>query len=171
MALDAATFAQALAERLHGLLGDIEASGPRAAFPLSGLAAEPIARARVVLAGEAAHVLPPIGAQGLNLGLRDAAWLAEIAGGAAERGQDIGGETTLAAYVQARRGDVWTRGAAVDLLNRSLLAGLLPLDLVRGAGIAALGAFPWVRRLAIDSGMGTGGALPALLRPFTPVQI
>ena len=169
--LGADAFGQALTARLHGLLGDILNCSPRSAFPLSGMTAVPIARARTILVGEAAHVLPPIGAQGLNLGFRDAAWLAEIAGQAASAGHDIGGQRVLDAYIAARRNDVWARGAAVDLLNRSLFAGSLPLDLARGAGLAALRAFPWARRLAIDGGMGTGAALPPLLQPYQAAPV
>ncbi len=163
--LDDAAFALELHRRLQGLLGEIGSIGPRVAFPLSGLAAAPLARTRIVLTGEAAHVLPPIGAQGLNLGFRDAAWIAEIVDRAVRAGDDIGGEKALADYVQARRLDVWSRGIAIDLLNRSLIAGFMPLDLARGAGITALAAFPWLRRLAIDGGMGPSGLQPRLLKP------
>ncbi len=169
MCLDEGTFAAELHLRLQGLLGEIGAIGPRAAFPLSGLAAEPPARARTILAGEAAHVLPPIGAQGLNLGFRDAAWIAEIVERQVRAGKDIGGEDALADYVQARRLDVWSRGLAVDLLNRSLISGFLPLHLARGTGMAALAAFPWLRRLAMDSGMGVSGTQPSLLQPYQAV--
>lgn len=165
MQLDADMFARALETRLDGLLGSVATIGPRAAFPLSGLSADPVARARTVLVGEAAHVLPPIGAQGLNLGFRDAAWLAEIAGDAFRDGRDIGGDDVLAAYITSRRVDVWSRGLAVDLLNRSLIADMLPLDLMRGAGLAALGAFPWLRQRVMREGQSPAGAQPALLRP------
>lgn len=167
--LDAETFARALEVRLNGLLGVVDQFGPRAAFPLSGLSADPVARARTILVGEAAHVLPPIGAQGLNLGFRDAAWLAEIVRQAARDGRDIGGSDVLEAYIASRRADVWTRGLAVDLLNRSLLADLVPLDLVRGAGIAALGAVPWLRQRVMREGQSPAGAQPALLRPAVAV--
>src|SRR5262249_46900372 len=71
--LDDERFADELAERLDGLLGGIEGVGPRASFPVAGLTAKSLAAHRIALVGEAGHVLPPIGAQGLNLGLRDAA--------------------------------------------------------------------------------------------------
>ena len=175
MALDDPAFGRALETRLQGLLGTIRNVGPRGAFPLSGLTADPIAQNRIVLVGEAAHVLPPIGAQGLNLGLRDAAWLADVVGMAVSAGHDIGGQNALAAYTDARRTDVGTRSIAVDLLNRSLLADMLPIDLLRGAGIATLSAVPWLRQQVMRHGMGQDlnqslgrpSDRPALLQPFT----
>ncbi len=169
MQLGPRDFAHELETRLNGLLGSVGSAGPRSAFPLSGLDAEPVARCRTLLAGEAAHVLPPIGAQGLNLGFRDAAWIAEIVGRAARAGQDIGGNAVLAAYIAARRVDVWSRGTAVDLLNRSLIADLPPLDLMRGAGLAVLSAFPWLRNRVMREGQGPTGPEPALLRPATTI--
>jgi len=97
--LGEAAFAGELEGRLGGLLGAISDIRPRATFPLSGLSAKPLARNRIVLIGEAGHVLPPIGAQGLNLGFSDAAWIAEIAGSAKADGRDLGGDDVLAAYV------------------------------------------------------------------------
>src|SRR5207244_6278606 len=111
-------FTHGLEARLQGLLGSIQSTGPRAVFPLAGLTAAVVARNRVALIGEAAHVLPPIGAQGLNLGLRDAACLADCVGDALASGEDIGGAATLAAYARARATDVASRTWAVDLLNR-----------------------------------------------------
>lgn len=162
-ALADAELARELEDRLQGLLGTVSRIGPRAAFPLAGLSAAAMAGDRVALVGEAAHVIPPIGAQGLNLGLRDAAWLAEIAGRARTSGADIGGPAALAAYEAARRADVRTRTMAVDLLNRSLIADLLPLDLLRGAGLAAIGALAPLRRLVMREGLAPG-ELPALMR-------
>lgn len=163
--LESQAFARELETRLNGMLGTVGGIGPRAAFPLSGLSADPVAQARTFLVGEAAHVLPPIGAQGLNLGFRDAAWLAEIVGTAQRDGRDTGGRDVLDAYIASRRVDVWSRGLAVDLLNRSLIADALPVDLARGAGIAALLAFPWLRQRVMREGQSPTGALPALLRP------
>lgn len=163
--LDEQRLCRELEERLQGLLGAVGSIGPRATFPLAGLSALTMARSRVALVGEAAHVIPPIGAQGLNLGFRDAAWLAEIAARALSRGEDIGGPAVLAAYDAARRPDIRTRTTAVDLLNRSLIAGLVPLDLLRGAGLAAVGALAPLRRLVMREGIAPSGELPPLLRP------
>ena len=159
-------FARALEDRLQGLLGSVSSVDRRAKFPLAAVTAETMGRRRVALVGEAAHVLPPIGAQGLNLGFRDAAWLAEILPGAKARGTDLGASEVLEAYDEARRTDVSTRTMAVDLLNRSLTADLLPFDLARGAGIVGLNALPWLRRLVMREGIQpTNIELPRLLKP------
>ena len=160
-----APFRAALEARLHGLLGPIGVIGPRGAFPLSGLTAETFGANRVALVGEAGHVIPPIGAQGLNLGLRDAAALADCVAEAAAAGRDPGGAETLASYHAARRGDVASRIWGVDLLNRSLLSDFLPVHLARGAGMFALKSIPALRRFAIGQGLQPTGALPRLMRP------
>ena len=149
-AMNDAEFAEAIAARLGGLLGDITETGPRNAFPLTGLMARKLTGKRLALVGEAAHVMPPIGAQGLNLGFRD---VADLVGCAARASQDPGAPRVLAAYEAARRGDVLMRMAAADLLNRTLVSGLLPLQLARGAGLMALSMFAPLRRAAMRQGM------------------
>jgi 2-octaprenyl-6-methoxyphenol hydroxylase len=162
--LDDEAFAAVLEERLQGALGAIGEVGPRAVHALSGRRAERMGAARIALAGETAHVVPPIGAQGLNLGLRDAAALADCVGEAKARAEDIGGEATLAAYTRARAADVLARSVSIDLLNRSLLMEILPLDMLRGAAAHALASFPSLRRLLMQQGMGLSGPLPSLMR-------
>lgn len=149
-AMSDAEFAQAIAGRLGGLLGDITEIGPRNAFPLGALVARKLTGERLALVGEAAHVMPPIGAQGLNLGFRD---VADLVACAARASQDPGAADMLAAYETARRGDVLTRMAAADLLNRTLISGLLPLQFARGAGLMALSMFAPLRRAAMRQGM------------------
>lgn len=160
-------FAAELERRLQGLLGTIFGIGPRSVFPLSGLTADRLGHDRVALVGEAAHVLPPIGAQGLNLGFRDAAVLADVVGAAKTAGQDPGTDATLAEYATRRSGDVLSRTMAVDLLNRSLISGFLPLHLARGAGLHLLGAFPALRHLVMREGMQPSIALPRLMQPHS----
>lgn len=164
-ALDDDAFRSALDERLQGLLGTIGEIIPRATFPLSGLTANAFGANRVALVGEAGHVIPPIGAQGLNLGLRDAATLAGCVATALAEGRDPGGAQTLDAYSAQRRPDVTSRIATVDVLNRSLISGLLPVHLARGLGIVALHALPPLRRFAIREGLQPSGELPDLLKP------
>jgi 2-octaprenyl-6-methoxyphenol hydroxylase len=149
MALDAGAFAAAIAGRLEGMLGDVAEIGARGALPLSGLVAPGLARGRVALVGEAAHVMPPIGAQGLNLGFRDVADLVRCLSGAADPGADA----VLADYERSRRGDVMARILAADLLNRTLISGLLPFQLARGVGLAGLAMLPPLRRFAMRQGM------------------
>ena len=162
MSLAEPDFSRTLETRLGGLLGAIDAPGPRATFELAGLSAATLASNRIALVGEAGHALPPIGAQGLNLGLRD---VAELADCAAANPQDPGAPAVLEAYVKARRTDIWSRMTAVDLLNRSLLSALLPAQMVRGAGLHALNAVGPLRRLVMREGMEPQGALPRLMRP------
>lgn len=165
MGLGEAAFAQELEARLQGLLGDIGTVGPRATYPLSGLSAERMSASRIALVGESAHVIPPIGAQGLNLGLRDAAALAELAGDARAQGRDIGASDALEAYHAARAGDVLARTVSVDLLNRSLLLDFLPVQALRGLGLHLLANVGPLRRLAMRGGLSAPGPLPALMRP------
>ncbi len=117
-----------------------------------------IAAERLALIGDAAHVLPPIGAQGLNLGLRDVEAIIACAVKARAEGRDIGGSETLRAYESARRADVMLRTAAVDGLNRSLLTHFPPVDFARGAGLATLSAFGPLRRFVMRAGIGPRSA-------------
>jgi 2-octaprenyl-6-methoxyphenol hydroxylase len=162
--LDEVAFRGALEARLQGLLGSIGEIAPRGVFPLSGLVADTAAHNRVALVGEAAHVIPPIGAQGLNLGLRDAALIADHVGDAVRLGGDIGGQQTLEAYARARRLDVATRVWSIDLLNRSLISGFLPIQLLRGLGLHALKSIGPLRRLAIREGLSPSYVTPNLMR-------
>jgi 2-octaprenyl-6-methoxyphenol hydroxylase len=164
MGLPDVPFREELESRLQGLLGRLTGLGPRAAFPLSGLTARRFARSRIALIGEAAHVIPPIGAQGLNLGFRDAAHLAELVGRALDRNADPGGETLLRAYDRARRSDVVGRTLAVDLLNRSLLSTFLPVQLARGFGLHLLSALSPLRRYVMRQGLDAESELPDLMR-------
>jgi 2-octaprenyl-6-methoxyphenol hydroxylase len=165
MAADDTQFAAELQDRLGDTLGALSDIGPRAFFPVAGLTAKPLAQHRTALIGEAAHILPPIGAQGLNLGLRDAAALADAVADALRQGHDPGGLAVLAAYVRARQLDVMSRAVGVDLLNRSLLTSLLPVQAARGAVLAGLNAFAPLRRMVMRAGLAPPEALPRLMRP------
>ena len=110
----------------HSILGKIEVEPGRGLFPLRVATARHFADKRIALVGEAAHVIPPIGAQGLNLGLRDAATIGELAVAAHREHRDIGGANVLANYDRLRRADVGSRTLAIDLLNRTLLSDFLP---------------------------------------------
>jgi 2-octaprenyl-6-methoxyphenol hydroxylase len=98
-------------------------------------------------------VLPPIGAQGLNMGLRDAADIAAIVGDARAIGEDPGAPPVLERYHQARRADVASRTFAIDLANRSLLTDFLPVQTARAAGLHLIGGFGPLRRLAMREGL------------------
>ncbi len=163
-ALDDDGFRQALELRLQGLLGSVGEVSPRTVFPLSGLTAKTFGRARVALVGEAGHVIPPIGAQGLNLGLRDAAVLADGVAEATARRQDPGSPAVLDAYEARRRTDVASRVMTVDLLNRSLISGFLPFHLARGIGLHALKSIGPLRRYLVHEGLQPSSAVPTLMR-------
>ena len=162
--LDEAAFAALLEERLQGVLGAVGDVAPRGLHPLMGLRARRMAARRVALVGEAAHVIPPVGAQGLNLGLRDAAELADCAAEAKASGGDIGGPAVLEAYERARTWDVLGRSVSIDLINRSLLVDMLPVDMLRGLAAHLAAGFTPLRRLLMREGMGLAGPLPSLMR-------
>jgi 2-octaprenyl-6-methoxyphenol hydroxylase len=119
---------------------------------------------RIALVGEAAHVIPPIGAQGLNLGLRDAASIAELIVAAHQTGRDPGSDELIARYEEMRRADVASRTLAVDLLNRSLLSDFLPLQGARGLGLTLLQHIGPLRRAAMREGVAPAAAQPRLMR-------
>lgn len=153
-ALDDATFARRVETQVQSLLGAMSVAGPRGRIPMGGLSVDRFAAGRMALIGEAAHVFPPIGAQGLNLGLRDVAALRDAV---AER-DDPGAEGAMTAYDAARRTDVRLRTGAVDALNRTLLSDLLPADLMRGAGLLALSRIGPLRRFVMRQGLAGGAA-------------
>ncbi len=138
----------------HSILGQIAVDGPRGIFPLGVEIAEHFAASRVALVGEAGHVLPPIGAQGLNLGIRDADSIARIVSEAMKVGGDPGSEATLATYDEERRGDIRSRTAAVELLGRSLITDFLPVHFVRGLGLEIASRIPFLRRGLMRGGLG-----------------
>ncbi len=157
-------FANALEAKLNGLLGDISTLSQRAAFPLSALTADVFGANGVALVGEAAHVIPPIGAQGLNLGLRDCAVLADCVASAIAEGANPADQRTLSAYNQARDFDIRSRTNAVDIFNRSLLTAFLPAHLVRGVGMHAVKSFAPLRRWMVREGLTPTGVSPNLMQ-------
>jgi 2-octaprenyl-6-methoxyphenol hydroxylase len=150
--------------RSHSILGKIDVEPGRGVFPLSIETAARCAAPRIVLVGEAAHTVPPIGAQGLNLGLRDAATIAEIVVTAHREGGDIGASDVTEQYGRMRRVDIISRSIAVDVLNRSLLSDFLPLQAVRGIGLFLLGRAGALRRAAMQEGVMPFASQPRLMR-------
>jgi 2-octaprenyl-6-methoxyphenol hydroxylase len=140
--------------RSHSILGSVALDSPRQVFPLSGMTARAFAANRVMLVGEAAHLFPPIGAQGLNLGYRDVVALEETLSEAlGKNGDDPGSPASIAAYDRARRGDVLARTAAVDALNRTLLSDFLPVLALRGIGLFLIDRVPMLRQMAMRQGI------------------
>ncbi len=139
--------------RSHSILGRLRVEPGRHLFPLAIEQPRQFAKARIALVGEAAHVLPPIGAQGLNMGLRDAADITDVVRDALASGQDPGAAEALDRYASARRADVASRTFAIDIANRSLLSALLPMQSLRAAGLHLIGSFGPLRRLAMREGL------------------
>jgi 2-octaprenyl-6-methoxyphenol hydroxylase len=137
----------------HSILGRVKVEAGRNLFPLAIERPKQFAGRRIVLVGEAAHVIPPIGAQGLNLGLRDAADIAGIVREAVAAEEDPGAPQALRRYDFKRRADVLSRTFAIDLANRSLLSDLLPMQSLRAAGMHLLGSIGPLRRLAMREGL------------------
>jgi 2-octaprenyl-6-methoxyphenol hydroxylase len=142
-ALSDAVLAEEIERQSNSILGAIKIDGDRQVFPLSGAAAESLAAKRVLLAGEAAHVFPPIGAQGLNLGYRDVAALGHIL---TDPHADPGSLANLAHYRRLRSADVLLRSVGVDMVNRTLLSAFLPAQGLRGLGLFLLDSVPPLRR-------------------------
>jgi 2-octaprenyl-6-methoxyphenol hydroxylase len=153
-ALSDDALAREIERQAHSLLGAIRIEGERGLFPMIRQTVPKIVGERLALVGEAAHVLPPIGAQGLNLGLRDVAAIVACTVEARTEARDIGGTETLRAYERERRADIALRTSAVDGLNRSLLTRFAPIDVARGAGLATLAAVGPLRRLVMRAGIG-----------------
>ncbi len=163
-ALDDSALSEEIEHAAHSILGKMTVESSRGLFPLSVATARSFGRDRIALVGEAAHVVPPIGAQGLNLGLRDAATIAELAIEAERDGRDIGGEDVLSAYDKRRRADVGSRTMAIDLLNRALLSDLLPAQGLRGLGLYVLDRVGPLRRAVMREGVAPRASQPRLMR-------
>jgi 2-octaprenyl-6-methoxyphenol hydroxylase len=163
-ALDDADLSAEIERASHSILGKVTVEPGRGLFPLTVATARPFATHRIALVGEAAHVIPPIGAQGLNLGLRDAATIGELAIEAHRHGGDIGSEALLARYDRMRRADVGSRTFAVDLLNRTLLSDLLPAQGARGLGLYMIDRIGPLRRSVMREGVAPRANQPRLMR-------
>ncbi len=163
-ALDDAELSAGIERASHSILGKIEVEPGRGLFPLSVASARRLAGKRIALVGEAAHVIPPIGAQGLNLGLRDAATIGELAIAAHRAGRDIGSVNVLAHYDSLRRSDIAGRTLAIDLVNRSLLSDFLPVQGARGLGLYLIDRIGPLRRALMREGVAPASAQPRLMR-------
>ena len=159
-----ADFAAEIAARFGDFLGAVEPVGPRWAYPLGLMLAERYVADRLALVGEAAHVIHPIAGQGLNLGIRDVAALAELVIDARRLGLDIGDAEMLGRYQRWRRFDALALAAVTDGLNRLFSNTVPPLRLARDLGLAAVHRLPALKRLLMRDAMGLVGDLPRLVR-------
>lgn len=152
-------------ERRFGLkLGELSATGPRRAFPLGLYTARAFIADRVALVGDAAHVIHPIAGQGLNLGLRDVAALAEVVADAARLGLDPGTYDVLERYQRWRRFDTMTMGVATDGLNRLFSNHSDALRIIRDVGLGLVERMPAMKSFFIREAAGITGEVPKLLR-------
>jgi 2-octaprenyl-6-methoxyphenol hydroxylase len=170
MVLSDEQLSEAAEARSRSILGKLRIEAGRKLFPLAIEQPRNFAKARIVLIGEAAHVLPPIGAQGLNLGLRDAADIAEIVGEALASAGDPGSPAVMNRYAFARHADVASRTFIIDLANRSLLSAFLPMQSLRAASLHLIGSFGPLRRLAMREGLSPSWRRSRTNRAVTETQ-
>lgn len=164
VALSDAEFLAELEQRFGLHLGDLALAGPRRAFPLGLHVARSFIAERIALIGDAAHVIHPIAGQGLNMGLRDAAALAEAVIDAARLGIDVGAVSVLERYQRWRRFDTMAMGVATDSLNRLFSNNSDVLRLVRDMGLGLVDRMPNLKEFFIREAAGLTGDVPKLLK-------
>ena len=164
LALPEAAFAAELRARFGGFLGAIEPVGPRWSYPLALMQAESYIARRLALVGEAAHVIHPIAGQGLNIGIRDIAALAELIVDHRRLGLDIGDSELLEGYQRWRRTDALLLAAVTDTLNRLFSNTIPPLRLARDVGLALVHRMPPLKRVLMQHAMGLLGDRPRLAK-------
>jgi len=164
LALDEAGFNAELARRFGAHLGATKSAGPRWSYPLSFHLARDFVRPRFALAGDCAHGIHPIAGQGLNLGLKDAAALAEVLLDAARLGRDIGALDTLKRYERWRRFDSFVLAASTDAMNRLFSNDIAPLRHLRDLGLGIVDSIGPARRFFMRHAGGDIGKLPKLMK-------
>jgi 2-octaprenyl-6-methoxyphenol hydroxylase len=164
VALEDDLFRDQLACRFGPELGRVELAGPRRAYPLGLSVARRFVAERLALVGDAAHVIHPVAGQGLNMGLRDAAALAEAVVDAARLGLDPGDRPVLERYQRWRRFDTMAMVAATDGLNRLFSNRSGALRLIRDIGLGVVDRVPLLKRMFIQEAAGLVGEVPKLLR-------
>jgi 2-octaprenyl-6-methoxyphenol hydroxylase len=164
MQLPAAEFEAEVARRFGAHLGAVRADGPRWSYPLRFHLARSYVRPRFALVGDAAHGIHPIAGQGLNLGFKDVAALAEVVLEAARLGLDFGAIDVLRRYERWRRFDSFALAAATDALNRLFSNDIAPLRLARDIGLGIVDGIGPLRRFFMRHAGGDIGKLPRLLR-------
>jgi 2-octaprenyl-6-methoxyphenol hydroxylase len=159
-ALDDGKLSRRIEERMQSMLGGVTVEPGRQVYPLSASLPGRFASNRVMLVGEAAHVFPPIGAQGLNLGIRD---VQDVLSVVEDFPADPGASAALARYDRLRRPDIVARTTGVNLLNRSLLSDMLPAQMARGLGLSLLGQVPPLRSFFMREGLAPGSGFRGVL--------
>ena len=164
VALPVAQFEAELTAASDGVLGALRLAGPRSVFPLRRALAPAYVRERCALVGDAAHIVHPLAGQGLNLGIMDAAALAEVLQEAATQGEDPGALRVLRRYERWRKGGNESMSLALDLLNRFLAFGDGPVGRIAQRGLGLVGRQALLRRGFAQFALGSVGDLPALAR-------
>lgn len=167
LALDDAAFLEEVRMRVSGRLGELTLEGPRQSFPLDLHLARSFYAGRVVLVGDSARGVHPLAGQGLNIGLRDVAALAEIIVETARLGLDIGSAEPLARYQRWRRFDSVASALGMDTLNRLFSNDNAALRAVRDLGLGLVDRSPALKRMLVAEAAGVTGELPRLLRGET----
>ena len=162
-AMDDAAYTAELAQRLGGRLGEIRLAGRRWVYPLGLSLATHYAAPRLAVAGDAAHGVHPIAGQGMNMGLRDVAALAEVLVEAARRGEDIGALDVLRRYERWRRFDATAMALGMDGLNRLFSTAAGPVQALRNIGLHMVARLAPARRFFMAEAAGLSGEVPRLL--------
>jgi 2-octaprenyl-6-methoxyphenol hydroxylase len=164
MAANETDFLAELAIRFGHKLGEISLAGQRQSFPLDMQVARTFIAGRLVLVGDAAHVVHPLAGQGLNIGMRDVAALTETVVEAARLGLDIGARTQLERYQRWRRFDSAFSATVMDGLNRLFSNESAPLRALRDLGLGIVDRAPPLKRFLVREAAGQTGTVPRLLR-------
>ncbi|MEM8743463.1 MAG: FAD-dependent monooxygenase [Pseudomonadota bacterium] len=164
VALDDAEFLREAKKRMGGGYGALTIAGPRAAFPLDLHLARTFVADRIALVGDAAHGVHPLAGQGLNIGLRDVAALAEVVIEAARLGLDLGSVPVIERYQRWRRFDSAFSGLAMDSLNRLFSNDSAPLRSIRSLGLGLVDRAPPLKGFFVREAAGLTGNLPRLLK-------
>ena len=164
LALEGAAFLRVVDKRCCGMLGSLSLAGPRASWPLSMHLARNYVAPRLALIGDTAHGVHPIAGQGLNLGLRDVAALAQVIAEAMRVGLEPGNAETLRQYERWRRFDSTVSTLAFDGLNRLFSNDWTLVRAARDVGLGVVDRLPFVKRMLVSEAAGVTGDVPRLLR-------
>jgi 2-octaprenylphenol hydroxylase len=166
VALDEEAFCDRLGEAFGHRLGRVTGTGARGVFPLRLSHSAPYVLHRLALVGDAAHAVHPLAGQGVNLGFMDAAQLADVVLEARRRGRDLGALHTLRRYERARKGENIAMLGAMDAFKRLFSNDVVPLRLLRNAGLDLADRITPVKNLFLRRALGIAGELPSLARPL-----
>jgi len=169
LSLSTRAFEAEVARKVGGFLGEVKVTGPRWSFPLSFLLAERTTDERLALIGDAAHGMHPIAGQGLNMGFRDVAALAEVLVRAKKAGEDLGSPAVLERYERWRRTDNVSLAFITDGLTRLFSNDIKPIKALRDLGLGLVQQAPPAKKFFVSHARGTFGKLPSLLRGELPL--